>query len=49
MANIARLMDALMTGLTVSNLDYEIIEAEAEIAWVEVDGVKYTVRVERRD
>jgi hypothetical protein len=44
-----KLMSALMEGLPHSKLDYEIIDVSNGEAWVEVGGVKFTVRVEERD
>ena len=48
------LMDALLGGeLRRSDLDYEIIDVttttEGATAWIEVDGQKFTVRVEERE
>ena len=44
------LMTILMEGLHCADaLDYEIIDVSNGTAWVEIDGRKFTVRVEDRE
>ena len=48
-----KIMDALMFGLSDSDLDYEVVETYtndgAPQAWIEIGGIKFTVSVDDRE